>query len=149
MSALPSFEPQQHQPRRASHRQQIARSAPAPVATPTRSTASKRAKLDRVYAHRRQGLEVTIKLVTYSTLSLVGIVTLTNALAYNWSQQGKLKYLSAELKDARIRTTKVNNEFSRSFAPELEKSVMEENSYKVAADRLDIIITNPAPAPTK
>lgn len=142
MSALPSFEPSQRQS------QQIVRSAPADIATPTRSTPrrSSRANRHRIFAQRRQGVEVSIKLVTYSLLSLAGVVTLVNILSYNWTQQSKLQDLNIAVQDARIRTAKVNSEFNRSFDPALEKSVMEENSYKVAADRIDIVIAKPAPA---
>jgi hypothetical protein len=79
-------------------------------------------------------------------LSLFGIVTLVNSLGYNWAQHSKLEHLATELADARVRTAKVNRNFTRSFDPKLEQTVMEENSYKVAPDRLQIVIANPTPA---
>lgn len=151
MNALPAYEPPEHRlpPHKAKSSQQLQRSArPSAIATaptPQKSTRTRsRVNSHPIYAHRRQGLEVTIKLVTYSALSLFGIVTLIQSIGYNWAQHTKLQYLATELQDARIRTAQVNHNFSRSFAPELEKRVMEENSYKVAPDRVQIVIANPA-----
>ncbi len=147
MNALPSFEPPQQRPprrkstSRAQQRDRL-RSATAPAAPQPRS----RSKSNPVYAHRRRGIEVAIELITYSSLSLFGIVTIVNSIGYNWAQRGKLQHLATELQDARIRTAKVNRNFTHSFDPHAQKMVMEENSYKVAADRLQIIIANPAPA---
>lgn len=99
-------------------------------------------KLNPAYAHRRQGLEAIAKLVTYSTLSVFGMVTLANSIGYNWSQRSKLQHLETELQEAKIRTEKVHGNFSRSFAPETQKDVMAENSYKIAPDRLQIFLVN-------
>jgi hypothetical protein len=101
-----------------------------------------RRKLSPAYAHRRQGLEVVTKLITYSTLSLFGIVTLVSSIGYNYTQQGKLQNLEIEVQDAKSRTAKVNNIFIRSNDPQAQKSVMQENTYKVAPDRLPIFLIN-------
>jgi hypothetical protein len=150
MSALPSFEPLEDrslaQPIRRSRSVRssgtvIDRAMPVATPQPHRQT---RAKSSLAYAHRRQGLEVGVKLITYSCLSLFGVVTLINSLGYNWAQHSKLEHLATELADARVRTAKVNQNFTRSFAPQLEQTVMEENSYKVSPDKLQIVIANPA-----
>jgi hypothetical protein len=151
MSALPSFEPLEHRspaqpirrsrPDRSHHTpQHRERPATLPTEQPHRQP---RTKSDRAYTHRRQGLEVGVKLITYSCLSLFGIVTLINSLGYNWAQHSKLEHLATELADARVRTAKVNSNFTRSFDPQLEQTVMEENTYKVAPDKLQIVIANP------
>ena len=108
-----------------------------------------RIKSNLAYAHRRQGAEVVTKLITYSGLSIFGIVTLVNSIGHNWSQQSKLQHLETELQDAKIRAEKVNNNFSRSFDPQAQKNVMQENTYKVAPDRLQIFLVNSNPLPTK
>jgi hypothetical protein len=95
-------------------------------------------KLNPAYIHRRLGLEAIAKLVTYSTLSVFGMVTLANSIGYNWSQRSKLQHLETELQEAKLRTEKDRGNFSRSFAPEAQKDLMEENSYKIAPDRLQI-----------
>jgi hypothetical protein len=102
-----------------------------------------RVKVHPAHAHRRQGLEAGVKLVTYSALSVFGIVTLVNSIGYNWSQQGKLQHLRTEVQDAKIRTEKINNNFSRSFDPQAQTSVMEENSYKIAPNRRQIVLIDP------
>jgi hypothetical protein len=74
---------------------------------------------------------------------MFGLVTLVNSLGYNWAQHSKLEHLATELQDARVRTATVNRNFAHSFDPQLEQTVMEENSYKVAPNRLQIVIANP------
>ena len=81
-----------------------------------------------------------MKLMTYSALSLFGIVTLVNSIGYNWAQQGKLQHLKTEVQDAKIRTEKINDNFSRSFDPQAQRSVMEDNSYKIAPNRRQIVL---------
>ncbi|WP_373543816.1 hypothetical protein [Chamaesiphon sp.] len=154
MNALPSFEPPQHPSQRnqANVGQQPLETA-VPTSPPLRSrlqhfhpaAKSTRLKSNPTYAHRRQGLEVVTKLVTYSTLSIFGMVTLVNSIGYNWSQRNKLQHITIELQDAKVRTEKVQSKFSRSFAPESQTGMMQENSYKVAPDRLQIFLVNPNP----
>jgi hypothetical protein len=103
-----------------------------------------KSSLNPAYAHRRQGLEVSVKLLTYSALSVFGIVTLVNLLGYNWSQQSKLQHLETELKDAKARTQKINTSFNRSFDLQSQPSVMQENSYKIDPDTLPIVVVRPA-----
>jgi hypothetical protein len=144
MNAQHSFEPPEYsiQRRRSSASQQL-----DPVQGDTLSrnrTGSSprkrsRAKVNPVHVHRRQGLEAGMKLITYSALSVFGIVTLVNSIGYNWAQQGKLQHLRTEVRDAKIRTEKINDNFSRSFDPKAQRSVMEDSSYKIAPNRRQII----------
>jgi hypothetical protein len=148
MNALPSFEPPKHSrpSRKSSVVQQSNRLSADTPATPTTSIQAPlrmRRKSNSVYAHRRQGMEVVTKLITYSGLSIFGIVTLVNSIGHNWSQQAKIQHLETELQDAKIRTEKVNSSFSRSFDPQAQKNVMQENTYRVAPDRLQIFLVNP------
>ncbi|MCY7335889.1 MAG: hypothetical protein LH613_06690 [Chamaesiphon sp.] len=149
MNALPSFDPPQHPPQRRKSPvlQQPLELAAKPKSSPLnpqpRSSATARVKANPAYAHRRQGLEVVTKLVTYSTLSVFGIITLVNSIGYNWSQQQKLQHLETELKGAKVRTEKINSNFTRAFAPESQQNMMQENSYKIAPDRLEVYLVNP------
>ena len=154
MNALPSFEPPQHpQQRQKVNVVQQPLETAVPKSPPSRSrlqhfnpaAKSTRLKSNPDVAHRRQGLEVVTKLVTYSTLSIFGLVTLVNSIGYNWSQRNKLQHLTIELQDAQVRTEKVKSNFSRSFAPESQAGMMQENSYKVAPNRLQIFLVNPHP----
>lgn len=141
MNALPSFEPPEHQ-RQPQKSRRLQQPNGLGVANPSKRSRRSPVKLNRAYAHRRQGLEIVAKLVTYSTLSIFGTVTLVNSISYNWAQHSKLQHLETELQDAKIRTAKINNDFNRSFAPESQQNVMQENSYKTAPDRLGIFLVN-------
>ncbi len=146
MNALPSFEPPEERlPSRTANRAQQTRShsSQSPLIERPEGKRRSRVRANPAYAHRRQGLEVGIKLVTYSSLSMFGLVTLVNSLGYNWAQHSKLEHLATALQDARVRTAKVNRNFAHSFDPQLEQTVMEENSYKVAPNRLQIVISSP------
>jgi hypothetical protein len=142
MNAQPSFEPSEYSPQRqtASTSRQLDRSLGKSAATPRQRA---RLKSNPAHAHRRQGLEAVVKLATYSALSVFGAVTLVNLIGYNWSQQGKLQHLETEVKDAKQRTEKINHNFGRSFDPQAQKSVMEENSYKIAPNRRQIVLVTP------
>ena len=148
MNAQHSFEPPEYsvQRRRSSASQQL-NPVQGDTLSRNRTGASprkrSRAKVYPVHVHRRQGLEAGVKLMTYSALSVFGIVTLVNSIGYIWAQQGKLQHLKTEVQDAKIRTERINDNFSRSFDPQTQRSVMEENSYKVAPNRRQIVLIDP------
>jgi hypothetical protein len=145
MNAQHSFEPPEYsiQRRRPSASQQLDQFQGETLGK-SRTGASprkrSRAKINPAYAHRRQGLEAGVKLMTYSALSVFGMVTLVNSIGHNWSLHGKVQHLKTEVQDAKIRTEKINNNFSRSFDPHAQRSVMEDNSYKIAPNRLNIVL---------
>jgi hypothetical protein len=146
MNAQPSFEPSEYSPQPQISSTSYQAGSPGNSVRRNRTTVPRqraRRKFNPVHAHRRQGLESVLKLATYSALSVFGAVTLVNLISYNWSQQGKLQHLETELKDAKLRTEKINHNFGRSFDPQAQKSVMEENSYKIAPDRRQIVLITP------
>jgi hypothetical protein len=83
------------------------------------------------------------KLVIYALLSIIGVTSLTNLVLYSMNQQNKLHQLRSEVKDAKQRLATKNADFQYSFDPRVTKSLMEENSYRVAADRRPIVTYNP------
>jgi hypothetical protein len=148
MNAQHSFEPPEYsiQRRRSSASQQSDRLQGDTLGrnrTGSSPRRRSRVKIDPVHAYRRQGLEASVKLMTYSALSVFGVVTLVNSIGYNWSLHGKVQHLKTEVQDAKIRTEKINNNFSRSFDPHAQRSVMEDNSYKIAPNRLKIVLMEP------
>jgi hypothetical protein len=148
MNAQHSFEPpeQNIQRRRSATSHQLDRFQDVPLGRSRTGLSPRkrsRAKVNPAYAHRRQGLEAGVKLMTYSALSVFGIVTLVNSIGYNWAQQGKLQHLKTEVQDAKIRTEKINSNFSRSFDPQAQRSVMEDNSYKITPNRRQIVLMEP------
>jgi hypothetical protein len=82
------------------------------------------------------------KLVVYSLLSILGITSLTHLVDYSMDQQNKLYHLRSEVKDAKQRQAAKNSDFQYSFDPRVNKSLMEENSYRIAKDKLPIIPFN-------
>jgi hypothetical protein len=82
------------------------------------------------------------KLVVYLLLSILGITSLTNLVLYSMNQQSKLYHLRSEVKDAKQRLTSKSADFQYSFDPRVTKSLMEENSYRVAKDKLPIVPYN-------
>jgi hypothetical protein len=151
MNALPSLDPSTYPPKRHKPRSGRSMSSTNTVVandlTPTQTAAPRprsRPKSNPAYAHRRQGLELITKSVAYSILSVFGVVTLVNSIGYSFSQRSKLQHLELEVHDTKIRTEQTTNNFNRSFDPQAQKSVMAENSYKVAPDRLQIFLVNPS-----
>lgn len=140
MNALPSFNPPPQSPQARKSTRKRFRTA----TTPSPSRVRVKSPSNPAYAYRRQGLEAAIRLVTYSALSVVGMVAVVNLLTYNWSQRPKLQHVEIELKDASARKQKTNRSFNRSFDLESQQSVTQENSYKFAADRSPIVIVTPA-----
>ncbi|WP_310414550.1 hypothetical protein [Chamaesiphon sp. OTE_8_metabat_110] len=149
MSALPSFEPPQQRSRRISSKVVRSPLKTATVEIPKSAPTAPRKQLkpNPAYAHRRQGLEAATKLVTYSTLSVFGAIALFGSIGYNYSQRNKLQHLETALQAAKIRTEQVDSNFIRAFDPQAQVSVMQENSYKVAPDRLQIYLVAPTAKP--
>jgi hypothetical protein len=94
-------------------------------------------------SQQQQLFTSTTKLVVYLLLSILGITSLTNLVLYSMNQQGKLYQLRSEVKDAKQRLAAKNADFQYSFDPRVMKSLMEENSYRIATDRRPIITYNP------
>jgi hypothetical protein len=139
-----SFDPPEHSPvRRIASGSRPLHSSQTTKKTRSSSRKRSRLKSTAAYAHRRQGLEAATKLVTYSALSIFGIVNLVNSIGDYWSQQSKLHHLKTESQDTKLRVEKINSSFNRSFDPQEQKNVMQENSYKVAPDRRQIVLLIP------
>lgn len=83
------------------------------------------------------------KLVVYALLSIIGVTSLTNLVLYSMNQQSKLHQLRSEVKDAKQRLATKNADFQYSFDPRVTRSLMAENSYRIAADRHPIVTYNP------
>jgi hypothetical protein len=137
MNASPSFEPPPQQQRTAPQA--------APSDAPRRKS---RSKSNLAYAHRRQALEVAIKLATYSTMSIFGIVALGHSIRYCWEQHSKFQPLKIELKDARLRTERSTHDLSRAIDPKSERNLAQANTYKILADRRRITIVSAKPTTT-
>jgi hypothetical protein len=111
---------------------------------PVYDTAPTRRLVTKASVSQQQRLFASsTKLVIYALLSIIGVTSLTNLVLYSMNQQSKLYQLRSEVKDAKQRLATKNADFQYSFDPRVTKSLMEENSYRIAADRRPIITYNP------
>lgn len=88
-------------------------------------------------------MAVVSKIVIYSALSILGIVSLAELTKYSFVHQSKLHQLQSVIKDAEQRTQAGNEDFQRSFDPHRSQELMQESSYKVAPGQQPIVIYNP------
>ncbi len=93
--------------------------------------------------HEQQLMAVVSKIVIYSALSILGIVSLAELTKYSFVHQSKLHQLQSVIKDAEQRTQAGNEDFQRSFDPHRSQELMQESSYKVAPGQQPIVIYNP------
>jgi hypothetical protein len=93
--------------------------------------------------YQQKVLATTGKLVVYSLLFALGIVSLVKMVNYNLTQQSKLHLLRSEVKDAKQRMQIVDESFQRSFDPHMAKELMQESSYKIAPDQKPIKVYTP------
>jgi hypothetical protein len=134
MTALPS--PEFTTPVQEIHKPKQRRSqAPKPKSLKRQTNDSDTVRQHKLFA-------ASGKLAIYSLLSVLSIASLVNLLHYSWTQQSKLHQLRSEVKDAKQRVAAQNAEFQHSFDPRSGKAMMQENSYRIAADKQPVIIYN-------
>jgi hypothetical protein len=108
----------------------------------TATTHPRRISSKATVSQQQRLFAASTKLVVYLLLSILGITSLTNLVLYSMNQQNKLYHLRSEVKDAKQRLATKNADFQYSFDPRVTKSLMEENSYRVAKDKLPIVPFN-------
>jgi hypothetical protein len=87
-------------------------------------------------------LSVVGKIVIYSALSVLGVVSLVTLTKYNFEHQSKLHQLQSVIKEAEQRAQLSNENFQRSFGTHRSQELMQENSYKMGPGQQPIIIYN-------
>ncbi len=92
--------------------------------------------------HQQKLLAVVGKIVIYSALSVLGVVSLVTLTKYNVEHQSKLHQLQSVIKEAEQRTQLGNTDFQRSFGTHRSQELMQENSYKLAPGQQPIVIYN-------
>jgi hypothetical protein len=108
----------------------------------TTTTRPRRITAKATVSQQQRLFASSTKLVVYLLFSILGITSLTNLVLYSMNQQNKLYHLRSEVKDAKQRLATKNADFQYSFDPRVTKSLMEENSYRVAKDKLPIVPFN-------
>jgi cell division protein FtsL len=108
----------------------------------TTTTRPRRITAKATVSQQQRLFASSTKLVVYLLFSILGVTSLTNLVLYSMNQQNKLYHLRSEVKDAKQRIATKNADFQYSFDPRVTKSLMEENSYRVAKDKLPIVPYN-------
>ena len=105
----------------------------------------------QIKRHRRRprpnrlvALETTAKLAVNVVLSAAAVSSLVKLLPYQWSQQEKLWEIQTEVKLVEGRVNHLRTDFSRYFDPQKAKSVMQEQSNRVAPGQRPVILLDKA-----
>ncbi len=91
---------------------------------------------------QQQLLAVIGKIVIYSALSILGMVSVVELTRYSIVHQSKLQQLQSVIREAEQRTHHGNKDFQRSFGTHRAQELMQENSYKLAPGQQPIVIYN-------
>jgi cell division protein FtsB len=131
MNALQSVEPPSYNPSRAKQqhpKQQTKRR--------TRSDCPRGSgKADRALA-----IEIAIKLIANSVLSIAALAALVKLLPYQFSQQAKLQEIRLEVNETEAEVHTLRSKFNRYFDPTQAKKVMQEQSPRLDPNQRRIVL---------
>jgi len=116
-----------------------------PLKPPVRRTSPAKS---RPSVHRVVALETTVKLVINILLSAVALSGTVQLLRYQWLQQEKLREIQTEVSSTQKRVDRLQTDFNRYFDPQQAKSIMQEQSNRVAAGQQRIILLDKSKKPT-
>ncbi len=109
----------------------------------------KRRVIPRPKRHLRQrsyqvmALESTAKIAVNLVVTAVAASALAQLLPYHWSQQGKLREISTEVKLMEGYVNGLQTEFSRNFDPQQTKSIMQQQGYRFDPSQRRVVLMNP------
>lgn len=104
----------------------------------------------RVRRHRRRrpyrvmALETTAKLTVNVILSAAAVAGLLKLLPYQLSQQEKLQEVQTEVQQTEARVNRLRTDFNHYFDPQQAKSIMQEESNRVAPGQRRVILLEKA-----
>jgi cell division protein FtsB len=122
MNALQSVEPPSYTPSRAKKQH--------PKQQTKRHTRS-----DRALA-----IEIAIKLIANSVLSIAALAALIKLLPYQFSQQAKLQEIRLEVNETEAEVHTLRSNFNRYFDPTQAKKVMQEQSPRLDPNQRRIVL---------
>jgi hypothetical protein len=95
-------------------------------------------------------IETTAKLAVNVVLSAAAVSGLVKLVPYQWSQQQKLWEIQTEVKLVEGRVNQLRTDFNRYFDPQKAKSVMQEQSKRLAPGQRPVILLDKTapPAPS-
>jgi hypothetical protein len=88
-------------------------------------------------------LESTAKIAVNLVVTAVAASALAQLLPYHWSQQGKLREISTEVKLMEGYVNGLQTEFSRNFDPQQTKSIMQQQGYRFDPSQRRVVLMNP------
>ena len=88
-------------------------------------------------------LETTVKLSVNVVLSVVAVCTLVQLWDHNCSQQKKLQEIRMEDERIEGRVNHLRTDFSRYFDPHQAKSIMQEQSDRLAPGQYPVVLLAP------
>lgn len=94
----------------------------------------------RPKSHRGVTVEISLKLVANSILSLGAIAALIKLLPYHFVQQAKLQEIRLEVKETETRVANIRQNFNRYFDPAQAKKVMQEQSPRLEPNQRRIVL---------
>ncbi|MBD0385111.1 MAG: hypothetical protein ICV54_00910 [Nostoc sp. C3-bin3] len=108
----------------------------------------KRRAVPRPKRHLRQrsyqvmALESTAKIAVNLVVTAVAASALAQLLPYQWSQQGKLREISTEVKLMEGYVNGLQTEFSRNFDPQQTKTIMQQEAYRFDPSQRRVVLMN-------
>jgi cell division protein FtsL len=94
----------------------------------------------RRHLYRAIAAETTVKLAVNAVLSVVAVSAVITLLPYQQSRQQDLQDIRAEVNHVETRVNRLQGELQRLMAPEQATSIMEEHSYRVDPNKVQIVI---------
>ncbi|MGH1393036.1 MAG: hypothetical protein ACRAVC_03245 [Trichormus sp.] len=119
-----------------------------PSPTPQQPSIQKKTVSPRPKRHLRQrsykvmAVEVSAKLGVNFAISAVAISALLQLVPHYWSQQGKLRELTTQVKQTEKRVDSLQAQFTRNFDPRQTQSVMQQQTYKFQPGQRPLVLTN-------
>ncbi len=91
-------------------------------------------------------LEISLKLVFNSVLSVVAITTLIKLLPYQATQQQKIKEVQVEVQNTENRVNELRDHLNRNFDPLESRRIMQEQSSMIDPDQRRIVFLPTEPS---
>ena len=110
----------------------------------TRRAAPKIKSRRRSLSYRAIALETSAKLAVNVVILTAAVSGLVRLLPLQWSQQEKLQEIQTEVKLTEGRVERLHTDFNRYFDPQQTKSIMNEQSNRVAPGQRPVILLNKA-----
>jgi hypothetical protein len=110
-------------------------SRPATQRRPRRSRPSRRAT-----GNKGVKVEVTMKLIANSVISVVAIAALFKLLPYQKAQQTKIEEIRLEVETTQKRVDSLRQNFNRYFDPAQSQKVMQEENPRLAPNQRRIVL---------